>query len=191
MGGHSAQPLTQRSSAGWLPRHVVKGAWTPCPLSLWRLSARYCLPLPLQMLSSGLITQAQAFAADARLPPNEGMAFRLRLVRVLHQLGEQLAKVGGSASGWARSWVGECEDSTMPCKPLLLTPCLQACYHSATVLFALGAQQCPRCTHVAAPSQHARLVALTALPLAPPHHPTTRCAAPLHRPSSLLRQCPC
>lgn len=61
------------------------------------------VPLPLrcscklQVLSSGLIQQAQAFVSDPRLPQSEGQAFRLHLIRVLYEQGEALAKVWNAA----------------------------------------------------------------------------------------------
>ena len=45
------------------------------------------------MLSSDLVNRAQAFATDQRLPTLEGCGFRLRLIRVLQEQGQQLAKV--------------------------------------------------------------------------------------------------
>jgi len=58
------------------------------------------LPLPLpQMLSSGLLSEAQVFASDQRLPANEGLSFRLDLIRVLREQGQALAQVGGVEAG--------------------------------------------------------------------------------------------
>lgn len=50
-------------------------------------------PRALQVLSTGLIQQAQAFVSDPCLPQPEGRAFCLRLIRALHEQGEALAKV--------------------------------------------------------------------------------------------------
>ncbi|KAL4424385.1 hypothetical protein ABPG75_001686, partial [Micractinium tetrahymenae] len=65
-------------------------------LMLERLEAS--LRLGQQVLSSGLMKQAQAFVSDARLLPSEGRAFRLRLIHVLQEQGESLAKAGQPAA---------------------------------------------------------------------------------------------
>ncbi len=65
------------------------------------------------MLSSGLVQQAQAFVSDSRLPQTEGQAFRLHLIRVLHEQGEALAKVKKSSA-----YLSQCRQASEACSSL-------------------------------------------------------------------------